>query len=167
MPAAVVRFFVTLAACLFLFVYILHVYLTENPSQLNALQSNCAAQAPVVLTTSEVPELNTFLQTIRKVQNNQQHVTAVLDRFETGQKAVLLLEDAGEEWVLPKHIFASQPETHTWFDVFVGNTGEIWLYVNCRKTAQESDKSDQLISQLKTKRYCPGNIDKNFSTEIQ
>lgn len=82
------------------------------------------------------------------LQDNNVTVHGVLDRIE-GEKAVILIEELNEQWIVPKKQLPKQSKQQMWFNIqHEGDKIQI-ISIDQEKTDKEREKSEHLIKKLK------------------
>lgn len=81
-------------------------------------------------------------------QNEDRVVSAVLDRMEDNDKAVLLMEDEEKEWVVKRNVLPSGARTGEWFDVYFQGPNEYRILQNEKHTEKMEKKIEGLRKNL-------------------
>lgn len=86
-------------------------------------------------------------------QTSPQYETAILERFEEKDKAIILFEELEQEFIIPKQMLPNQADINTWFDVWM-DPGQniIILSINKNKTKQDHERAKCLHNRLRNKR---------------
>lgn len=74
----------------------------------------------------------------------------ILDRFE-GEQAVILIEEANDEWIVDKNDLPAGSEKHTIFKLSKENGAYTILDIDVQATEQAREKSSSLMEQLRAK----------------
>ncbi|SFH62953.1 DUF3006 domain-containing protein [Pisciglobus halotolerans] len=75
----------------------------------------------------------------------------VLDRFESQQKAVILIEEIQKEWVVPRSILPEGSSKNTWFTIEEqGDTFKI-KGIDEKLTKEKAQSSAALLKKLRAK----------------
>jgi len=76
----------------------------------------------------------------------------VLDRMEDNEQAVILIEDLGEELIVPKQDLPLGSKENTWFLIEKNNEGKLErISIDYKTTVEEAEKMKRLGEKVKNK----------------
>jgi len=83
---------------------------------------------------------------------NGDTVHGVLDRIEDNEQAVILIEDLGEELIVPKRDLPLGSKANTWFLIEKNNGGKLErISIDYKTTIEEAKKMKRLGEKVKNK----------------